>query len=117
MQLVDAFCDTYRDACREEDADEVFTVRRLREYFSAWPLPKSPDPLPPYINELEKRGFSMQTCWDGQPAVLCQRRKNTRSASASGEEPSRAVRMIADRDTESRECYSEEEEEEEEEDG
>ena len=33
MQLVDAFTDTYKPVEREEYADEVFTVRRIREYF------------------------------------------------------------------------------------
>lgn len=35
MQLVDAFTDTYKPVEREEYADEVFTVRRIREYFQA----------------------------------------------------------------------------------
>lgn len=68
MQLVDAFTDTYKPVEREEYADEVFTVRRIREYFQAWPIPKMPDPLPPYLVELERRGFAMQTAYDGHPA-------------------------------------------------
>lgn len=73
IQLIDAFCDTYKPVAYEEEADEVFTVRRLREYFNAWPLPKTPDPLPPYMNELERRGFAMQTSYDGQPGLFCLR--------------------------------------------
>lgn len=73
MQLVDAFTDTYKPVEREEYADEVFTVRRIREYFQAWPIPKMPDPLPPYLVELEKRGFAMQTAYDGHPALFCVR--------------------------------------------
>lgn len=61
MQLIDAFTDTYRPVSREENAEELFTVRRLRDYFQAWPVPKMPDPLPPYLIELERRGFAMQT--------------------------------------------------------
>ena len=73
MQLVDAFTDTYKPVEREEYADEVFTVRRIREYFQAWPIPKMPDPLPPYLVELERRGFAMQTAYDGHPALFCVR--------------------------------------------
>lgn len=73
MQLVDAFEDAYKPVEREEYAEEIFTPRRLREYFQAWPIPKMPDPLPPYLNELERRGFAMQTGYDGQPALFCVR--------------------------------------------
>lgn len=73
MQLVDAFTDTYKPVEREEYADELFPVRRLRDYFQAWPVPKMPDPLPPYLNELEKRGYPMQTSYDGTPALFCVR--------------------------------------------
>lgn len=75
MQLVDAFTDTYKPVPREEYADEIFPVRRLRDYFQAWPEPKMPDPLPPYLTELEKRGYPMQTGYDGLPALFCVRWK------------------------------------------
>lgn len=75
MQLIDAFTDTYRPVSREENAEELFTVRRLRDYFQAWPVPKMPDPLPPYLIELERRGFAMQTGYDGYPALFCIRWK------------------------------------------
>lgn len=73
MQLVDAFTDNYSPVMREEDAGVIFTVAKLREYFNAWPAPKMPDPLPPYLNELERRGFAMQTGYDGQPSLFCVR--------------------------------------------
>ena len=73
MQLVDAFTDNYSPVMREEDAGIIFTVAKLREYFNAWPVPKMPDPLPPYLNELERRGFAMQTGYDGQPSLFCVR--------------------------------------------
>lgn len=73
MSLIDAFTDTYKPVEREEYADEIFPVRRLRDYFQAWPIPKMPDPLPPYINELEKRGYPMLTGYDGLPALFCVR--------------------------------------------
>ena len=62
MQLVDAFTDNYSPVMREEDAGVIFTVAKLREYFNAWPAPKMPDPLPPYLNELERRGFASPPC-------------------------------------------------------
>lgn len=75
IQLVDAFTDTYKPVSHEEYADEIFPVRRLRDYFQAWPVPKMPDPLPPYLTELEKRGYPMQTGYDGLPALFCVRWK------------------------------------------
>ena len=75
MQLVDAFADSYKPVVHEEEADELFSVGRIREYFNAWPQPKSPDPLNPYLDELEKRGFAMQTGYDGQPAIFVVRWK------------------------------------------
>lgn len=74
MQLIDAFADAFRPSVMEEEAEEVFTVGRIREYFQAWPIPAMPDPLPPYLDELEARGFLMRTGFDGQPAIFCTRR-------------------------------------------
>lgn len=74
-QLVDAFCDTYKPVPTEDMAEDLFTMRKLREYFQAWPLPKMPDPLPPYLDELEQRGYAMQTGYDGTPSIFCIRWK------------------------------------------
>lgn len=76
-QLLDAFSNTYKPVPDEELADELFTVRRIREYFNAWPVPKMPDPLPPYLEELEQRGFTMQTAYDGSPCIFCIRSRGT----------------------------------------
>lgn len=73
--LVEAFLRTYEPASSEQEADEVFTMRNLRQYFQAWPIPKMPDPLPPYIEEIEDNGFTMVTLFDGNPAFLCRFRK------------------------------------------
>lgn len=78
-QLLDAFSESYKPVHDEELADELFTVRRIREYFNAWPVPKMPDPLPPYLEELKTRGFYMQTAYDGSPCIFCIRSR------ASGE--------------------------------
>ncbi len=74
--LVDAFCDNYSLATCEEYADEVFSLHRLRSYFGAFIVnPKLPDPLPPYLDELEKRGFALQTTYDERPALFLMNRK------------------------------------------
>lgn len=73
-QLVDAFCNTYQTVATEDAAEEVFTIRRLREFFQAWPMPKMPDPIPPYIDELEIREYVMKTGYDGSPAIFCVRK-------------------------------------------
>ena len=75
-QLVDSFCDTYKPVSTEDIAEEIFTMRKLREYFQAWPMPKMPDPLPPYLDELEQRGYAMQTGYDGSPSIFCLRWKS-----------------------------------------
>lgn len=76
-QLLNAFSNSYKPVPDEELADELFTVRRIREYFNAWPIPKMPDPLPPYLEELEKQGFLMQTSYDGSPCIFCIRSRGT----------------------------------------
>lgn len=75
MQLIDAFCDTYKPLPTEDQAEERFTMRKLREYFQAWPLPKMPDPLPSYLEALEDKGYAMQTGYDGSPCIFCIRWK------------------------------------------
>lgn len=124
VQLIDAFTDTFKAVPKEEVAEEIFTVRKLREYFQAWPIPKMPDPLPPYLCELEKRGYAMQTGYDGQPALFCIRWKVNDEVCVAEEmeDDARQVRtgmasiksLIADR-LENRTYFEEEEEEEEEE--
>lgn len=74
VQLVDAFTDAYRCVANEEECEEIFNIRRLRSYFQAWPLPKMLDPLPPYLEELERRGYGFVNTFDGNPAILCVRR-------------------------------------------
>lgn len=92
MQLVDAFTDNYSPVMREEDAGAVFTVAKLREYFNAWPVPKMPDPLPPYLNELERKGFAMQTGYDGQPAIFCVRHDTVWEPRVTAEEEDDGIR-------------------------
>lgn len=74
MQLVDAFERAYESASSEHTADEVFTIGRIREYFQAYVLPKMPDPLNAYLEELECRGYRVTSCFDGSPSILVRNR-------------------------------------------
>ena len=65
-----AFRNTFEPVSSEHLAQEVFTTGRLREYFQAWIIPKMPDPLPIYIEELDYMGFPMRTSFDGSPCIL-----------------------------------------------
>lgn len=95
-QLVDAFCDTYKPVSTEEMAEELFTMRKLREYFQAWPIPKMPDPLPPYLDELELKGYAMQTGYDGSPAIFCIRWKSRGEICKAEEVDERQLRTGAE---------------------
>ena len=68
--LLDAFSRTFEPAESEHLAQETFTMGRLREYFQAWIIPKMPDPLPVYIDELDYLGFHMRTSFDGSPCIM-----------------------------------------------
>lgn len=74
MQLVDAFERAYESASSEHTADEVFTIGRIREYFQAYVLPKMPDPLNAYLEELECRGYRVTSSFDGSPSILVRNR-------------------------------------------
>ena len=66
------FCNRF-SPCSEEEADEIFTIGRLRDEFSAWPppFPDAIDPLPLYIQTLEKNGFSVRQTYSSGPAITC----------------------------------------------
>ena len=51
-------------------AQELFTMGRLREYFQAWIVPRMPDPLPMYLDELAYLGYPMRTSFDGSPCIM-----------------------------------------------
>jgi hypothetical protein len=51
-------------------AQELFTMGRLREYFQAWIVPRMPDPLPMYLDELSYLGYPMRTSFDGSPCIM-----------------------------------------------
>jgi hypothetical protein len=70
-ELLSAFRSTYGWVVCEEKADEVFTLRRLREYFMCYPSPRQGDLLPYYLERLDEMGYHTTTAYDGQPAIMC----------------------------------------------
>lgn len=68
--LLRSFENTYEAVNSEHMAQELFTMGRLREYFQAWIVPRMPDPLPMYIDELSYMGFPMRTSFDGSPCIM-----------------------------------------------
>lgn len=74
--LIDAFIDAYEPAPSEWEADEIYPLGRLREFFGAYaPNPGMIDPISTYINELREQGFIMQVVSSGYPAIVVNRRK------------------------------------------
>lgn len=99
MQLVDAFERTYEPSSSEHTADDIFTVGRIREYFQAYILPKMPDPLNAYLEELECRGYRITGSFDGSPAIVVRNRIN---CAAEVREEKGALQYDADRCTDVR---------------
>lgn len=75
--MLSAFRNAYEAVSSEHLAQEIFTMGRLREYFQAWIIPKMPDPLPIYIEELDYMGFPMRTSFDGSPCIMVRYRGAT----------------------------------------
>lgn len=74
-QLVGAFLDAYEPCHSEWDADEVFTVAKLRQFFNAFaPAPGVIDSIGEYLRILSENGFSMHVTCDGLPAIFVSRR-------------------------------------------
>lgn len=68
--IVDSFMSAYTPCVFESEADEVFTIGRLRDYLCAYVTPGEPDLLPPYLEILKENGFLMKNSYAGQPAVF-----------------------------------------------
>lgn len=68
--LIDAFCRSYENVDSEHLAHKLFSIGGLREYFNAWIVPKMPDILSEYINELAACGYPMRTGFDGTPYIM-----------------------------------------------
>lgn len=74
--LLNAFQNSFEPVGSECVAEELFTIGRLREYFQAWVIPKMPDPLPAYLEELDYMGFQMRVSFDGTPCVMVRYRRS-----------------------------------------
>lgn len=68
--LLQSFVNTYTPCDDESQADEVFTMGRLREYLQAFTMPGTPDALPHYLSELKKQGYTVATSYGGDPAIF-----------------------------------------------
>ena len=68
--LLRSFENTYEPVSSEHMVQELFTMGRLREYFQAWIVPRMPDPLPVYLDELAYMGYPMRTSFDGSPCIM-----------------------------------------------
>lgn len=68
--LLHSFRNAYEPVDSEHLAHELFTMGRLREYFQAYIVPKMPDPLPGYLEELDYMGYPMRASFDGSPCIM-----------------------------------------------
>lgn len=86
--LLNAFQRSYEPVDSEHLAQAVFSLGRLREYFGAWVVPKMPDLLNAYIEELDYMGYPMRTGFDGTPCIMVRYRGavNVRAEEVTGEE-------------------------------
>lgn len=74
--LINSFGESYLPIAREQEAEEFYTIGRIREYFCAYPQFGQPDPLPAYLEALEERGFRLRTASDGTPAIFVKIRRD-----------------------------------------
>lgn len=68
--LLNAFRNAYEPVESEHLAQVHFSMGRLREYFQAWIIPKMPDPLPVYLEELDYMGYPVRTGFDGSACIM-----------------------------------------------
>ena len=68
--LLNAFQQSYEPVDSEHMAQVIFSLGRLREYFGAWIIPKMPDPLNAYIEELDYMGYHMRVGFDGTSCIM-----------------------------------------------
>lgn len=86
--LLNAFRNAYEPVSSEHLAQEYFSMGRLRDYFQAWIVPKMPDPLPAYLEELDYMGFPVRTSFDGTACIMVRYRGavDVRTEEVTGEE-------------------------------
>lgn len=96
--LLSAFQRAFEPVDSEHLAHTLFTMGRLREYFQAWIVPKMPDPLPAYLEELDYMGFHVHTGFDGTACVMVryQHAIDVAPEDVSGEECTPEFASVAD---------------------
>ena len=73
--LIDCFVETYEPESNEYEADEVFTIGKLRTFFCAYdPRPGFVDPIGEYLRILAENGFPLHVTSEGMPALFVSRR-------------------------------------------
>lgn len=75
-ELIDSFLSGYEQVEHEVMATDVISIGRLREMFQAWIVPRMPDPLPLYLEEMDRRGYHLRITYDGSQALFLRRRMN-----------------------------------------
>lgn len=77
MSVIADFCNKFKP-CEESEADEVFTIGRLRDEFAAWVQfgSDNDDPLVGYIKTLEANGFCIRKTYGSGPAILVKYKEN-----------------------------------------
>lgn len=93
--LLRSFENTYEPVGSEHMAQELFTMGRLREYFQAWIVPRMPDPLPMYLDELAYMGYPMKTSFDGSPCIMVRYRGSVEVQAEEVYIPEEAEEQIA----------------------
>lgn len=73
---LNAFCVSYNPAPQEAPDVEVFNDARLRKYFQAYPR-NIGDPLNWYLEELNRKGFTMKTSIQDEPAIFVRRKSDS----------------------------------------
>jgi len=74
--VVAAFVNEFVPVFSEEEAEEYFTIGRLRDEFCAWVMfgTGADDPLVPYMNALAANGFTPTRTVASGPCILCKRK-------------------------------------------
>lgn len=72
--LIESFVNAYTAVDNEQIAHEVYTIDKLRMYFSAYAQPKMPDPMNQYQRRLEQEGYPMRHTSFNVPGILVRRR-------------------------------------------
>ena len=74
--LIECFTGNYDPCFDEYEADEVFTVGKLRTFFCCYdPKPGFADPIGEYLRILSEEGFVLQITSEGLPAIFVKKKR------------------------------------------